>query len=162
MSGAAQLVESEFFAAALDRGPFSLRRVLLFVRWLEGVETLTGYLRRLGDPPAPQVLDEVADALIDAARLGLVHGRHSSENILVGTGAEGPIFYTIDFAYSRLTDRFDAAGFSRDTARIAHWLWHEQVYSDATLTRFFLHVASLALFGYALIVATALGARRRL
>ncbi|MFP8878290.1 MAG: lipopolysaccharide kinase InaA family protein [Myxococcota bacterium] len=122
-----------FLGAALERNGFGLERVLLFIRWLDGVETLTDYLARL-DPLPSDAFERLADALIAAARLGLVHGRHSSENILVDTSGDQPVFYAIDFAFSRLGRGFDANGFVRDIGRIAHWLWHEQVL-DATQMR---------------------------
>jgi RIO-like serine/threonine protein kinase len=115
-----------FLAAAVERNVFGLRRVLLFIRWLDGVETLTDYFARL-DSLGSDVFSRLADALIAAARLGLVHGRHSSENILVDTRGAAPSFYVIDFAYARLGQGFDADGFVRDLARIVHWLWHKQI-----------------------------------
>ncbi len=136
-----------FLGAAVERTGFGLRRVLLFIRWLDGVETLTEYLSRL-DPPRSEVFEVLADALIGAARLGLVHGRHSSENILVDSSGEStgapPVFYMIDFAFSRLGHGFDADGFIRDLARIAHWLWHEQVLDPAQMDALFACVARRA------------------
>ncbi len=132
-----------FFGAALERNVFGLERVLVFIRWLDGVETLTDYLARIG-PPSSDVFERLADALITAARLGLVHGRHSSENILVDTRAEQPAFYAIDFAFSRLGSGFDANGFIRDLARIAHWLWHEQILDPSQMQALFECVARRA------------------
>jgi len=129
--------------AALDRTAFGLRRVLLFIRWLDGVETLTEYLARR-DPPRSDDFERLADALIEAARLGLVHGRHSSDNILVDSSGATPVFYTIDFAFSRLRPGFDGDGFVRDLARIAHWLWHEQVLDPRTIDELFECVAARA------------------
>jgi len=132
-----------FLGAALDRSVLGLERVLLFIRWLDGVETLTEYLARL-DSRAAEVFERLADALIASARLGLVHGRHSSENILVDSSGDLPVFYTIDFAFSRLGDGFDANGFVRDVARIAHWLCHEQVLDPPQVQALFECVARRA------------------
>ncbi len=134
----------EFFGAALDCDLLALRRVIVFIRWLDGVETLTDYLRRHSEEPPDEMFDRIGESLVAAARLGLIHGRHSSDNILVESSGEEPVFYTIDFAYSRLNSGFDEAGFVRDVARIAHWLWHEKVCSDAALERFFERVAQSA------------------
>ncbi len=132
-----------FFGAALDTRVFGLERVLLFIRWLDGVETLTEYLAR-PDMPLADVFERLADALIASARLGLVHGRHSSDNILVDSSGDLPVFYTIDFAFSRLGDGFDANGFVRDVTRIAHWLWHEQVLDPPQMEALFECVARRA------------------
>jgi RIO-like serine/threonine protein kinase len=133
-----------FLGAALDRDLLALRRVIVFIRWLDGVETLTDYLGRQREEPPDEMFDRIGASLVAAARLGLIHGRHSSDNILVDSGGEEPVFYAIDFAYSRLNSGFDEAGFVRDVARIAHWLWHEKVCSDAALERFFERVAQSA------------------
>lgn len=133
-----------FFGAALELNPLAMRRVVLFIRWLDGVETLTDYLRRHSAELSDELFDRIAESLVAAAHLGLVHGRHSSENVLVDSAGEGPAFYTIDFAYSRLTSEFDDAGFVRDVARIAQWLCYETVVSNAALERFFERVAGRA------------------
>jgi hypothetical protein len=129
--------------AAMQRSASSLSRVLVFLTWIDSAETLTEYLRRHGDPPPPGLLAPVADALIEAAGLGLVHGRHGSDNVLVEPGEE-PAFYTIDFAYSHMARRLAVAAFRRDVARIAHWLWHERIYCDATIAALFRAVATRA------------------
>jgi tRNA A-37 threonylcarbamoyl transferase component Bud32 len=132
------------WGAALDRTPFALRRVLVFIAWLDDVQTLTEYFRALGDPPDRQTFERVGDALVAAARVGLVHGRHGSDNVLVDRRDAVPQFYTIDFAYSHLTTELDPPGFRRDVARIAHWLWHEKIWADSTVERFLATVAGRA------------------
>lgn len=136
-----------FLGAAIERNVFGLERVLVFIRWLEGVETLTEYLSRL-DPPLTDAFERLADALVAAARLGLVHGRHSSENILVDAHGDRPSFYSIDFAFSRLGRGLDANGFVRDLGRIAHWLRHEQVL-DPTQTETLFECVARRAFGTA-------------
>jgi tRNA A-37 threonylcarbamoyl transferase component Bud32 len=133
-----------FLGAALDRNPLALRRVILFIHWLDGVETLTEYLRGQSGEPSQDRFDRIGASLVAAARLGLVHGRHSSENILVDSRGEEPVFYAIDFAYSRLESEMDELGFVRDVARIAQWLWHESVLSESALELFFERVARSA------------------
>lgn len=133
-----------FLGCAVEQTPFALKRVLLFIRWLDGAETLTEYLERNGGSAEPAVLAHLAQMLVESARLGLVHGRHSSENILVVAGDSLPEFYAIDFAYSKLRRRFDPRGFERDVARIAHWLWHEEICKAEDLERFFAAVTERA------------------
>ena len=60
-----------------------LARVLLFTRWLDGAVTLTRWLAAQPGPPEPRLLASLASQLAAAARLGLVHRRHSSNNLLV-------------------------------------------------------------------------------
>lgn len=124
-----------FLGAALDRGVLTLRRVLLFIEWIEDAETLTAFLARLDDPPPAAVLDAVAEEVLAAARLGLVHGRHSSDNLLVDSRGAQPQIYTIDFAYSQLGEGFDESAYVRDVARMAHWLWHEEACTAEALSQ---------------------------
>lgn len=131
--------------AALERDWLGLRRALLFVRWLDGALTLGATLRGGGAEPAPGLLDAVAEALVDAARRGLVHGRHSSENLLVApSGAGGVEVYVIDFAYSRLGDGLDPDGLVRDAARVAHRLLHDRACSPEAVTTLFAGIAARA------------------
>jgi hypothetical protein len=133
-----------FVAAALERSALGLRRVLIFLRWLEGARTLTEHLRGLGRDPSPELLDAVAASLVDAARLGLVHGRHSSENLLVTPRPGGVDLWVIDFAYSRLADDLDAEGLVEDAARVAHRLLHERVCSREAMAALFERLARRA------------------
>ena len=130
-------------AAVLELGALGgLERVLLFTRWLEGARTLTGWLAGRPGPPAPGLLATLASQLVAAARIGLVHGRHSSENLLVVTRGSEPILYTIDFPFAHLGSGLDPAGLVRDVARIAHWLLHEKVWPRETVRALFEAVAS--------------------
>lgn len=133
-----------FLAAALERGPLGLRRLLLFLPWLEGAVTLTGYLRARGPEPDAVLLDAVAACLVESARLGLVHGRHSSENLLVTEAAAGAELHVIDFAYSRLGPGLDSGGLVDDAARVAHRLLHEGACSRRAVERLFDRIAELA------------------
>jgi hypothetical protein len=69
--------------AALEHDAFRVRRVFLFTGWADGAQTLSAFLRGLGREPEARVFVDVAESLIRAARLGLVHRRHSAENLLV-------------------------------------------------------------------------------
>ena len=112
--------------AALERSRFGLARVLLFSRWLHGSVTLTRWLAEQGDPE-PRLLAVLAAQIAAAARLGLVHHRHSSNNLLVVMQHGEPVLYTIDFPHATLGAALDSAGLAGDVARIARWILHEQL-----------------------------------
>jgi hypothetical protein len=106
--------------AAVDGGPLSVDRVVIFVRWFDGATELTEHLRASGGRPDRTLLVRVAERLVADARLGLVHGRHGTSNLLLLPAAGGDrAIEAIDFAYSRLGDRFDPDGYARDAARVA-------------------------------------------
>ncbi len=106
--------------AALEQGPLTLRRIFIFMRWQDSALTLSRHLAETPEAVRPAVLDAVAESLTAAARLGLVHGRHSCENILAVKQQDGTVSYqAIDFAYSRMSPDFDAEGFASDASRVA-------------------------------------------
>ncbi len=131
-----------FLGAALDRNAVGLARVLLVLPWIDDAETLTAHLKRR--PADDATFDALAASLVDAARLGLVHGRHSSENILVVPKDGGVEFQVIDFAYARLGDRFDAPGFSGDVVRIALYLVLTEACSRKRAEEFLVRAAAVA------------------
>jgi hypothetical protein len=132
-------------AAALEIGPLGgLERVLLFTRWLDRALTLTAWLAERPGPPPPSLLANLAYQIVAAARLGLVHGRHSSENLLVVTRGGEPVLYTIDFPFAHLGSGLDPAGLARDVARIAHRILQEKAWPRETVLAFFQAVASEA------------------
>ena len=106
-------------AAALERDRLRLHRVFLCLRWVEGAQSLGGFLRGLGREPDDAALAPIVDALLGAARLGLVHGRHSGDNLLVTVGSGRPEIRVIDFAHARVGPGFEPRGFARDAGRIA-------------------------------------------
>ncbi len=128
--------------AALERSPCGLARVLLFSRWLHGAVTLTHWLAERGDPPERGLLAVLASQIAAGARLGLVHHRHSSNNLLVVMQHGEPLLYTIDFPHATLGEALDAAGLAVDVARIARWILHEKLWSRATVQEFFEAVAA--------------------
>ena len=128
--------------AALERNRFGLARVLLFSRWLHGSVTLTRWLAERGDPPEPRLLAALAAQIAAAARLGLVHHRHSSNNLLVVMQHGEPVLYTIDFPHATLGAALDSAGLAADVARIARWILHEKLWSRETVQDFFEAVAA--------------------
>jgi len=106
-------------AAALERDALRLRRVFLCMRWVEGARSLGAHLRGLGREPDARLLAALAEALLAPARLGLVHGRHSGDNLLVTERAGRLEIGVIDFAHAALGPGFEPEGFARDAGRIA-------------------------------------------
>jgi hypothetical protein len=127
---------------ATEHGPFGLERVLLFTRWLEGADTLTRWLAGRARKADARLIGSLAAQVAAAARLGLVHHRHSSNNLLVVMQGDEPLLYTIDFAYATLGDGLDAAGLARDAARIARWLLREAIWPREAALVFFDAVAA--------------------
>jgi hypothetical protein len=127
--------------AALERSRIGLARVLLFSRWLHGSVTLTRWLAERGDPE-PRLLAVLAAQIAAAARLGLVHHRHSSNNLLVVMQHGEPVLYTIDFPHATVGAALDSAGLAADVARIARWILHEKLWSRGTVQDFFEAVAA--------------------
>ena len=128
--------------AALERSRFGLARVLLFTRWLHDAVTLTRWLAERAGPPDPSLLAALASQIAAGARLGLVHHRHSSNNLLVVMQHGEPILYTIDFPHATLGAGLDAAGLAADVARIARWILHEKLWSRRAVQDFFEAVAA--------------------
>lgn len=127
---------------AIERNAIGLARVLLFTRWLDGAVTLTRWLAAQPEPPTPRLHANLATQIVAAAKLGLVHQRHSSNNLLVVERQGAPVLYTIDFPHARLGAGLDLAGLACDVARIARWILHEQIWSRANVQAFFEAVAS--------------------
>jgi hypothetical protein len=127
--------------AALERNAIGLARVLIFTRWLEGSPTLTHWLAARPGPPQPPLLATLASQIVAAARLGLVHRRHSSNNLMVLEQDGEPLLYTIDFAHATLEPGLSLPGLACDAARIARWILHEQIWSRASVHGFFTAVA---------------------
>ncbi len=128
--------------AALERSATGLARVLIFTRWLDGSATLTRWLAARPGPPQTQLYATLASQIVAAARLGLVHRRHSSNNLLVVEEHGEPLLYTIDFAHATLESGLSLPGLACDTARIARWLLREQIWSRVNVLAFFEAVAA--------------------
>lgn len=134
----------EMLAAALDQGAFGVRRSLLFMLWRNNAVTLTDYVRNQGGDPGLVFWQNLAKSLVDSASLGLAHGGHSSENILVTVIDDELVFDVIDFSESQLYTQFRAEAFCRDTARIARRLLAEEACSRSTIDQFIHAVATSA------------------
>ena len=116
--------------AALESGSHGLSRILILRRWIEGAVELQDALKQWSDPPNRRLLRHLGRELVQAAKVGLVHGRHSPRNLLVSAETDPPDIYVIDFAYSQLLGSFDPRGFARDVARIAARLTKAEAISD--------------------------------
>ncbi len=109
-----------FLGATLEGGIGHVDRVVIFMRWIEGAVDLTQHLRDPSTRLDRALFERVAQRLADDARLGLVHGRHSINNLLLVPRDGGePEIQAIDFAYSSLGVGFDPDGFAWDVARVA-------------------------------------------
>jgi hypothetical protein len=128
--------------AAVERNALGLARVLIFTRWLDDSPTLTRWLAARPGPPQPRLYTTLASQIVSAARLGLFHRRHSSNNLLVVEERGEPVLYTIDFAHATLEAGLSLSGLACDTARIARWLLREQIWSRANAHAFFEAIAA--------------------
>ena len=102
-------------AAMLEHERGLLTRVLIVMTWIESAVTLTDAFHAWPAADRDARVGALARHLADSAAAGLVHGRHSSENILVDD--EGT-FYTIDFSHAQLFPGYRERGFMQDVARI--------------------------------------------
>lgn len=128
--------------AARERNAIGLVRVLIFTRWLEGAVTLTRWLAAQSGSPGPRLYACLAAQVATAARLGLVHRRHSSNNLLVVMQRGEPVLHTIDFPHATFGKGLDLQGLACDVARIARWILHEQIWSRESVHAFFAAVAA--------------------
>lgn len=124
-----------WLAAAIEGDALRLRRVFLCMRWIDGARSLGAHLRGLGRAPDAASLAAVCEPLLAAARLGLVHGRHSGDNLLVCGSADRIEVRVIDFAHAALRRGFDPEGFAGDAGRIAAGLVILRHATEATAAR---------------------------
>ena len=127
-----------FLGAALEYRSPGLNRVFFVLEWLGDAVTLTQAMRDWPAEVRERNLVSLAHALVESAEHGLVHGRHSSENILVGDPLR---YHIIDFSHSQVFDRFHPKGFMRDVGRIGARLISEDACTQDTVVRFFDEVA---------------------
>lgn len=129
------------YGAALEHRGAGLYRVFIVLEWLNEALTLSAAVRDWAVPVRDRNLAHLARTLVGAASRGLVHGRHSSENILVTDPLE---FQIIDFSHAQIFERFHPAGFSRDVARIGARLVLEEACTKKVVMQFFDEVARAA------------------
>jgi len=127
-------VTPRFLGAALEYRGAGLNRVFFILDWLGDTVTLTQAMRDWSAEVRERNLVSLAHALVESAERGLVHGRHSSENILVGDPLS---YHVIDFSHSQVFDRFHPNGFMRDVGRIAARLISEGACTKETAAQFF-------------------------
>ncbi len=110
-----------------DQTLLGLKRDLQVYQWLPEANTLTDCVRA-GERP----WETLVPFLWDCASLGLVHGGHSSENLMHSEGR----WWVIDLADASLRDGIDQPGFVRDVARIARKLIREEAADEDTVDAF--------------------------
>jgi len=125
---------------ALEQSRFGLERRFSLSTWVSDAQTLTNAVSDWGQEDVERNITHLAQALIEAARCGLVHGRHSSENILVTASL---VFHTIDFSHAQIFKTSHATGFLRDVTRVAARLKLERACSDDFIGRLFDEVAAV-------------------
>jgi|MDTC01.1.fsa_nt_gb hypothetical protein len=119
-------------ALGLDQNFLGLKRVFQVYQWLPEARSLTD-LVRAGERP----WEELVPFLWKCASLGLVHGGHSSENLMRSKGK----WWVIDLAEANIHEALYQPGFVRDVARIARKLIREQAADDAVIESFVSAVA---------------------
>lgn len=132
----------QLFGAALEFSRGLITRVFILMSWIEDARTMSIDVRDLNDDERDPAFERYAHFLVRSAQRGLVHGRHSSENILVSGGARD--FYVIDFSHAQLYRTYHAPGFARDVARIGARLVIEESCSTDTVWSLFSHVIRAA------------------
>ena len=123
----------------LKRGLIS--RVVIFMDWIPNAHTLTEVVRNWPRAQFVERLPAVAEFLVSCANRGLVHGRHSSENILV---SDERGYQLIDFSHAQIYSKFNARGFIHDAARIGSRLLGEGAASRAAVNSLFEEIAHVA------------------
>lgn len=127
------------YGGALEFRRGGIDRVFIVLEWLHGAVTLSEAMRGWSEQEYEHKLARLAQALADAAARGLVHGRHSSENILVGDPLK---FYVIDFSHAQLFEHLQAEAFMRDVGRIGARLIIESACTREVTTQLFEAVAN--------------------
>jgi hypothetical protein len=130
------------FGAALEFNRGLITRVFILMSWIDSARTMSIDVGDLGDDERDAAFKQYAQFFVRSAQLGLVHGRHSSENILVTDGKRD--FYVIDFSHAQLYRAYHPLGFARDVARIGARLVIEESCSAAAVRLLFSHVVRAA------------------
>lgn len=120
--------------AAMECSSVRIFRLFIVMAWIENASSLSDAVRDWDETDLDYKLAELATFLVAAARLGLVHGRHSSENIMLSPPLN---FHVIDFSHAQLFQNFNAPGFVRDVARIGARLIIESACDENFIKRFF-------------------------
>ncbi len=131
----------KLYCAATEGRRTSVRRVFIIMEWLRNASTLSESIQSWSQDVLQENINELANTLVHAAHCGLVHGRHSSENILVRAPLK---FDVIDFSHAQLFATFHAPGFVHDVARIAARLMIEKACSKETVMTLFRAVVGVA------------------
>lgn len=131
----------KLYGAAIEGGTANLQRLFIFMDWLDNCSTLSESITRWTDDEMEGNIANLAQSLVYSASCGLVHGRHSSENILM---SEDGRFNVIDFSHAQLFRTFNTRGFVHDVGRIGARLKLENACDNATVITLFRAVVSAA------------------
>ena len=131
-------------ALATEYSLFGIRRVFVFLEWIENTVTLAEYIRDQGHPANRKLWQCVAEAMVDCANKGLVHGGQNPDNILIAEQDGERIATVIDIAQSRLHDRMNERGFVNDVVRLGCRLESGHVCSKKEVDKLFKVVAKAA------------------
>lgn len=131
-------------ALAIEYSLFGIRRIFVFLEWIENTVTLAEYIRDQGHPANQKLWQCVAEAMVDCANKGLVHGGQNPDNILIAEQDGELIATVIDIAQSTLHDRMNDQGFFNDVARLGRRLESGHVCSKKEVDELFKVVAKAA------------------
>ena len=131
-------------ALATDYSLFGIRRIFVFFEWIENTVTLGEYIRDQGHPADRALWQSVAEAMVDCANKGLVHGGQNPDNILIANHYGERIATVIDIGKSRIHDRMDDQGLVNDVIRLGCRLVSEQVCGKEAVDELFRVVAEVA------------------
>jgi tRNA A-37 threonylcarbamoyl transferase component Bud32 len=129
------------YGAAIEFERSLISRVLIFMDWIPNARTLTELVRNWSAAQFAEHVPALAEFLVSCADRGLVHGRHSSENILF---SDDRGYQLIDFSHAQIYSDFNARGFIHDAARIGSRLLGEDVASRAAVNILFEEIARAA------------------
>ncbi len=127
-----------FLGMVLEQNALVLKRGFIFLEWLDNAITLTEYLKGQNCCVSEEFWLELANSLVVSARVGLVHGGHSPENVMVVSGEDEPVlrFQIIDFADSCLHETFHDEGFATDMSRVGARLVTENACKQEQISGF--------------------------
>ena len=127
----------KLFAIGYDQNNHFFYGGYILMLWLKNVKTASEYIQSSKGNPQDTFWESMAQAVYDAAQIGLVHGGHSPHNLMVESIQNGFKFFTIDFEYSRMYKKFNFNGFVHDVHRIGRRLIIERTCSVESVRKWF-------------------------
>ena len=131
-------------ALAIEYSLLGIRRIFVFLEWIENTVTLAEYIVDQSHLPDQKLWQCVAEAMVDCANKGLVHGGQNPDNILIAEQDGEPVATVIDIAQSTLHDGMNAQGFVNDVVRLGCRLELGQICSNQSVDELFRVVAEAA------------------